>query len=125
MRSRQSGMTFLGLLVLIVVVGSWVYAAIRVVPMYLNYMKVASSLEKVRDEYDSNPNTTDFMIRNSIRKYFDVEMVNERVIEYSDILIKKNGGVFVVTASYEDTAPFVANIYFLTDFEKTVEIQAR
>ena len=125
MRSRQSGMTFLGLLVLIVVVGSWVYAAIRVVPMYLNYMKVASSLEKVRDEYGSNPDTTDFMIRNSIRKYFDVEMVNERVIEYSDILIKKNGGVFVVTASYEDTAPFVANIYFLADFEKTVEIQAR
>ena len=125
MRSRQSGMTFLGLLVLIVVVGSWVYAAIRVVPMYLNYMKVASSLEKVQDEYSANSNTTEAMIRNSIMKYFDVEMVNEQVIDFRKVVIRKDGGVFRVTASYEDTAPFVANIYFLADFNKTVEIQAR
>ena len=125
MRSRQSGMTFLGLLVLIVVVGSWVYAAIRVVPMYLNYMKVASSLEKVQDEYNANSNTTEAMIRNSIMKYFDIEMVNEQVIDFRKVVIRKDGGVFRVTASYEDTAPFVANIYFLADFNKTVEIQAR
>ena len=74
MRSKQSGMTFLGLLVLIVVVGSWVYAAMRVVPLYLNYMKVAGTLEKVHDEFDSNPGTTDFMIRNAIMKHFDIEM---------------------------------------------------
>ena len=36
MRNRQSGITFLGLLVLIAVVGSWVYAAIRAAPLYLN-----------------------------------------------------------------------------------------
>ena len=125
MRNRQSGMTFLGLLVLIVVLGTWVYAAMRVVPMYLNYMKVASSLEKVRDEYDSNPGTTEQMIRNSIYRYFDVEAVNEKVFSYKDIVVRKNGGMFVVTAAYEDTAPFVSNIYFLTSFDKSVEIQAR
>jgi len=125
MRNRQSGMTFLGLLVLIVVLGTWVYAAMRVVPMYLNYMKVASSLEKVKDEYDSNPGTTEQMIRNSIYRYFDVESVNEKVFSYKDIMVRKNGGMFVVTAAYEDTAPFVSNIYFLTSFDKSVEIQAR
>jgi hypothetical protein len=125
MRSKQSGMTFLGLLVLIVVVGSWVYAAMRVVPLYLNYMKVAGTLEKVHDEFDSNPGTTDFMIRNAIMKHFDIEMVNENVFKYQDVVIKKDGSKYVVTASYEDTAPFVANIYFLVAFDKTVEIQAR
>ena len=125
MRNRQSGMTFLGLLVLIVVLGTWVYASMSVVPMYLNYMKVASSLEKVRDEFDSNPGTTEQMIRNSIYRYFDVESVNEKVFSYKDIMVRKNGGMFVVTAAYEDTAPFVSNIYFLTSFDKSVEIQAR
>jgi hypothetical protein len=55
MRARQRGMTFLGLLILILVVGTWVYAAIRVVPLYLENMKIASTLEKVRDEYSANP----------------------------------------------------------------------
>jgi hypothetical protein len=125
MRNRQSGMTFLGLLVLIVVVGSWVYAAMRVVPMYLNYMKVAGTLEKVRDELDSNPGTTEFMIRKAIERHFDIEMVKEDVFNYDDVTIKKVGGTFKVTAAYEDTAPFVANIYFLASFDKTVEIQSR
>jgi hypothetical protein len=124
MRSKQSGMTFLGLLVLIVVVGSWVYAAIRVVPMYLNYMKVASTLEKVRDEFGSSPGTTDIMIRRAIEKHFDIEMVDESVFGTNDVVIRKDGGVFKVRAAYEDTRPFVANIYFLTSFDKTVEIQS-
>jgi hypothetical protein len=125
MRSRQSGMTFLGLLVLIVVVGSWVYAALRITPLYLNYMKVSSTLEKVRDEFNSNPQTTEFMIRKGIERHFDIEMVNESAFNYSDVVIKKDGGSFRVTAAYDDTAPFIANIYFLVSFNKTVEIQAR
>lgn len=125
MRSRQSGMTLLGLLVLIGVVGTWIYAGIRITPMYLNYMKIASTLEKVKDEYDSNPSTTEFMIRKAIERHFDIEMVNETVFNFRDIVVRKRGGVFVVTAAYEDVAPFAANISFLGAFDKTVEIQAR
>ena len=125
MRSKQSGMTFLGLLVLIVVVGSWVYAAMRVVPLYLNYMKVAGTLEKVRDEFGQNPGTTELMLSRAIQRHFDIEMVNEEVFSYDDVTIKKVGGNFRLTAAYEDTAPFVANIYFLVSFDKTVEIPSR
>ena len=117
MRSRQTGITFLGLLVLIVVLGTWVYAAVRITPMYLNYMKV-------RDEFNSNPSTTEQMIRLSLSRHFDIEMVNEDVFTYHDVTIKKQGDAFLVTASYEDTAPFVANISFLATFNKSVEIQA-
>jgi hypothetical protein len=125
MRNRQSGITFLGLLVLIVVVGSWVYAGIRITPLYLNFMKVSSTLEKVRDEYGSNPGTNDFMIRKAIERHFDIEMVNEDVFGVRDVVIKKEGDVFRVTAAYDDIAPLVANVYFLVSFDKTVEIQAR
>ena len=125
MRNRQSGITFLGLLVLIVVVGSWVYAGIRITPLYLNYMKVASTLEKVRDEYDSNPGTTEAMIRKALERHFNIEMVREEVFNYTDVVVRKEGGTFRVIAAYEDTAPLVANVYLLVDFEKSVEIRAR
>lgn len=123
MRARQRGMTFLGLLILILVVGGWVYAAIRVVPLYLENMKVASTLEKVRDEYSANPGTTEFMIRKAIERHFDIEMVN--AITDKDVLIERKGDRFEVTAAYEAVAPFVYNVSFLVDFDKTVEIPVR
>jgi DNA-dependent RNA polymerase auxiliary subunit epsilon len=123
MRARQRGITFLGLLILILVVGTWVYAAIRVVPLYLENMKIASTLEKVRDEYSANPGTTDFMIRKAIERHFDIEMVN--AISDRDVLIERKGDTFHVTAAYEATAPFAYNIEFLVTFDKTVEIPVR
>jgi hypothetical protein len=116
-------MTFLGILVIVIVVGAWVYAGIRLVPKYLEYVRVAATLEKVRDEYASNPGSTEFMLRKSIERHFDIEMVT--VIDSNDIEIKKEGGTFLVRASYEDTVPLVSNVSFLLTFDKTVEVAAR
>jgi hypothetical protein len=123
MQHRQRGMTFLGIVVLVIVVGAWVYSAIRLTPKYLEYVKVAATLEKVRDEYDSNPGTTDFMLRKAIERHFDIEMVD--VITSNDIEIRKEGGTFFMRAAYDTTVPLVSNVSFLVSFDKTVEVNAR
>jgi hypothetical protein len=109
MQHRQRGMTFLGIIVLVIVVGAWVYSGIRLVP-------------KVRDEYDSNPGTTDLMLRYAIERHFDIEMVE--IITSKDVQIRKEGGTFYMRAAYEDTVPLVSNVSFLLQFDKTVEIAA-
>ena len=123
MQHRQRGMTMIGILVLVVVVGAWVYAGIRMTPKYLEYMRVASTLEKVRDEFDANPGTTEFMLRKAVERHFDIEMVN--VITSNDIEITKDGGMFTIRAAYEDTVPLVYNVSFLLEFDKSVEVNAR
>jgi hypothetical protein len=123
MQHRQRGMTMIGILVLVVVVGAWVYAGIRMTPKYLEYMRVASTLEKVRDEFDANPGTTEFMLRKAVERHFDIEMVN--VITSNDIEITKDGGMFTMRAAYEDTVPLVYNVSFLLEFDKSVEVNAR
>ncbi len=123
MQHRQRGMTFLGIIVLVIVVGAWVYAGIRLTPKYLEYMRVAATLEKVRDEYESNPGTTDFMLRKAVERHFDIEMVE--VITSNDIEIHKEGGTFFMRAAYEDRVPLVSNVSFLVEFDKTVEVAAR
>ncbi len=123
MQNRQRGMTFLGIIVLVIVVGAWVYAAIRLTPKYLEYVRIASTLEKVRDEHENNPGTTEFMLRKAIERHFDIEMVE--IITSNDIDIKRDGGVFKVRATYDDTVPLVANVSFLVEFDKTVEVAAR
>jgi len=123
MHHRQRGMTFLGIALVVVVVGAWVYAGIRLVPKYLEYVKVAATLEKIRDEYSSNPESTEFMLRKAVERHFDIEMVT--VIDSNDIEITRDGGTFLVRAAYQDTVPLVANVSFLVAFDKTVEVAAR
>ena len=123
MQDRQRGMTFLGILVIVVVVGAWVYAGIRLIPKYLEYMRIASTLEKVREEYESNPGSTEFMLRKAIERHFNIEMVT--AIDSQDIEIKRDAGGFAVRANYEDTVPLVYNVSFLLTFDKTVEVAAR
>ncbi len=123
MLHRQRGMTFLGIIVLVIVVGAWVYAGIRLVPKYLEYMRVAATLEKVRDEYSNNPGSTEFMLRKAVERHFDIEMVE--VITSNDIEIRREGGTFYMRAAYEDTVPLAANVSFLVTFDKSVEVAAR
>ena len=123
MQQRQRGMTFLGILVLVVVVGVWVYAAIRLTPKYLEYMKVATTLEKVRDEHESSPGTTEFMLMKAVERRFNIESVT--AITEKDIEIKRDGDVFTMRAAYDETVPLVGNVSFLVSFDKTVEVSAR
>jgi hypothetical protein len=123
MQDKQRGMTFLGILLIIIVVGAWVYSGIRLTPKYLEYMRIVSTLEKVREEFSANPGSTEFMLRNAISKHFDIEMVT--AIDSKDIEIKKDGGAFTMRANYEDTVPLVYNVSFLLTFDKTVEVAAR
>ena len=123
MQQRQRGMTFLGILVLVVVVGAWVYAAIRLTPKYLEYMKVAATLEKVRDEHENNPGTTEFDLRKGVERHFNIESVT--AITENDVEIKRDGSIFTLRAAYDDTVPLVANVSFLVQFDKTVEVTAR
>jgi Tfp pilus assembly protein PilE len=123
MQHRQRGMTMLGILVVVVVVGAWVYAGIRLAPKYLEYMRVAATLEKVRDEFDSNPGTTEFMLRKAVERHFNIEMVT--AITENDIEIRKEGAMFTMRAAYEDTVPLAGNVSFLVSFDKSVDVNAR
>jgi hypothetical protein len=113
----------LGIIAVVIVVGAWVYAGIRLVPKYLEYMRVASTLEKVRDEYDANPGSTEFMLRKAIERHFDIEMVE--IITANDIEITREGGQFNLRAAYEDTVPLAGNVSFLVEFDKSVVVNAR
>lgn len=114
---RQQGMTTIGLLILICFIGLFVYAGIRLVPVYLENFKIIGTLEKVQSEYSGNrPSRTDIM--NSIEKRFDVESVT--AINYKEVKVRKMPAGYQVTADYTHRVPFVANIEFAVSFENEV-----
>ena len=119
MRPRERGATFLGIVIILLILGSALYAGIRLVPVYLEYTKVARSLEQVRDEHaaiDTNP----ALIRRSLERRWDVEDIKS--IGWKEILIKKTNEGYEVRAPYNVERPFVANVYLLVKFDKSVVI---
>jgi Domain of unknown function (DUF4845) len=120
MRQHQQGMTFLGLLCVLVLVGVVVYAGIRLAPLYLNYMKVAKTMEAAAAEYKSDGDFSGIM--KSLDRHWNVEDITG--VEYKQIEITKddNGGLQMHVA-YDDSAPYVANVSLAVHFEKTVKVQ--
>ena len=112
---RQQGMTTMGVIILVAFVGIFAFAAIRLVPVYLNYMKVASVVSGVVQEFDGAGATSN-MIRRSISNRFDIEMVSE--IKSKDVTVTKVSGGYEVAAVYSHKAPFIANISFVVDFDE-------
>lgn len=117
---RQRGMTTLGMLIVAACVGLIAFAALRLTPVYLNYMKVAGVLNGVQEEFDGQaPNRA--AIRTSIARRFDIESVSEIMVR--DITVTSEEVGFVVRATYDHQAPFIANISFSVHFDKYVEIR--
>jgi hypothetical protein len=119
-RSRQAGVTAIGFIILAVFVGLFAFAAIRLTPVYLNYMKVAGVLDGVYKEFDSQGPTRNAVVT-SVRRRFDVESVS--VITARDIKILNDGGGFRIEAVYDHTTPFLGNVSFTVHFDKKVLVR--
>jgi len=117
---QQKGMTTLGILILVAFVGLFVYAGIRLIPVYLEHMKIQSVMAGVENEFDGqNPTRKDIALY--IQKRFDVESVS--VISARDIKIKRDGADYIVSMEYQNSTPFIANVAFTVNFEKEVRIR--
>lgn len=120
MYRRQNGITALGFLIVAIFLGVILLAVIKLAPVYLEYAKVESSLNKVATEFQGErPSVED--IRTAIQRRFDIEDV--RSINSRDISVTREPGGYTVTAAYEGRVSYLANLSLVAAFQKTVEIK--
>jgi hypothetical protein len=116
MRSRQRGVTAVGWLILLTPVAIVGYAGIRLLPVYLNYMKVVRALDLVASDIAGNNDPQS--IRTTISKHFEIDMVDYPTAK--DIKVTRTGPGWQVEASYDDEAPLFGNISLHVVFDKVV-----
>ena len=104
MRNRQQGMTFIGLLCILALVGVVVYAGIRLAPLYLNYMKIARTMESVAAEVKGD-NPDPGAMRVAIDRHFNIE--DPTGVTAKDIEITKDEGGVQMHVAYDDAVPRV------------------
>jgi hypothetical protein len=120
MRQPQLGMTFIGILCILALVGVIAYAGIRLVPVYLNYMKIARTLDVTATEFKGeNPDVGG--MRRSLEHHWIIE--DPSAVDVKDIEITKDDSGVSMHVAYDDAVPYLANVSLSVHFDKTVKVQ--
>jgi hypothetical protein len=120
MHRRQLGMTFIGILCIFALVGIIGYAGVRLVPVYLNYMKVARTMEMTATEVRGD-NPDPGKMRTILERHWEIE--DPSGVDYKDIEIIKGDDGVSMHVVYDDSVPYLANVSLSVHFDKTVKVQ--
>jgi hypothetical protein len=120
MMRHEKGVTLIGFLIVAVFLGLFALATIKLIPVYLEYGKVQSTLSKVKTEFDGkNPTVTD--INKSLERRFDIEDV--RRVSWKELKITREPRSYRVQAEYEARVYYIGNLYLVAEFDTSVDIQ--
>lgn len=120
MKSKQTGITLIGFLIMLMVVGFFGFMAMKLVPAYTEYMGVTKAMNQMASEGGGKTAT---QVRNDLIKKLDFQYVSDDTITPQDITIKRSGNATELDVSYDKRIPFMYNIDFLLHFEKSVALQ--
>jgi len=116
---RQRGATFLGMVIILAILGFALYGGIRLTPLYMEYMAIARAMEQTAKESDGP--TSPQELRTSLDRRWTIEDIKS--IQPKDIEIKRTSGGYTMRAFYNAEAPFVGNVSLVAHFDKTVDVK--
>lgn len=115
---RQRGITAIGFLFLASLIGIVGLGGVKVVPIYLEHMRMGRVLDDVKRDFDSggaNPAT----IRQALTRRFDVEGIT---LDRDSVRIEQVRNGYEVRIEHENRTPYIADIWLLVAFDKRIEI---
>lgn len=117
----QRGMTAIGWLIVLGMLSFFVLLVLRLAPAYLEFYKVKSVIESLKDEPYIGSKTP-MEIRGLLQRRIDVNAIDS--IQAKDIKIEQSGGKTTITAQYEVRVPIMGNVDAVTKFDKSIEVVA-
>ena len=117
---RQRGMSLIGMLLVLIILGFMAIVAMKVVPMYMDFYTVKSTIETVRKENVAQMSTTD--IQNAIQKRFDIGYVN--TIQARDLKIRNERTGKVLDLDYRDERELFYGLYVLLKHKEVIPLNA-
>jgi hypothetical protein len=118
LRKKQNGMTLIGALMVMSIIGFMFYVGIKVGPVYSEYYTVVKAMDIVASEPGVG-NKSPAVIKDMMGKHFYSSYVERAKV--SDIKITRNRGKKMVIA-YVVQEPFIGNIDLLLKFENSVDL---
>ncbi|MGH8191004.1 MAG: DUF4845 domain-containing protein [Rhodanobacteraceae bacterium] len=121
---RQSGITLIGFVIILIIAAFFIYTAMKLVPAYIDYLNVAKAMNTVASQSASGGMSAEELRRQldtqQLSQYFADEDIAQGNVH---VLTTPNGGS-TLKLSYDKKIPWIYNIDFLLHFEKSVPLQA-
>jgi hypothetical protein len=121
MKSKQTGITLIGFLVVLAVAGFFAYMGMKLVPSYMEYMGVVKAMQQVSSEGVDGKSLDE--VRRELLFKLGFQYVDDATIHPSDITIGQGASGNELHVSYDKDIPFMYNVDFLLHFDKSVPIQ--
>jgi DNA-dependent RNA polymerase auxiliary subunit epsilon len=118
MKVSQRGMTLLGFLMVLGVVGFFAFIGMKLFPVYSEYYSVVQSMKGIQMEPGVATMPPE-KIRQLLDKRFNISYIDS--VKPQDITIKREKG-YNLRIAYEVRRPMVYNIDFVAKFDKTVDL---
>ena len=116
LKAKQRGITLIGFVMVLIVVGIFAYMGMVLGPAYSEYYGVVKALKFVASE--ASPNQTDFEpLRAGLDRQFNIGYVESVQGKDAKLIRDKTGNL--LTMKYEVRKGFVYNIDFVVKFEHT------
>lgn len=112
-KQYQGGMTAAGWLIIMAIVLFFMYLAIKLVPAYMEYFSIKSSLQSVAEESNSSSSKSD--IQRLVSGRFSVNNID--IIEPKDVEIKDITGGKALYIEYENRIALFGNVSALVEFQ--------
>ena len=113
-RHRQSGMSYIGMLLIGIMVGFFVMCALRMVPPYMEYLTVKEVVTKVATEHAAGDVTIPD-IRRRIANLFNTNQVY--ALSPRDVKVYRKDGKTYIDANYEVRTPVAGRIDAIMSFD--------
>lgn len=121
MHRKVKGITLIGFIIVLGVLGFFAYMAMRLIPMYVEYFGVVKAMEQVRSEPGSAQKSLD-QIRRDLSLKFDTQYVDDSSVPPSAIMLKREAGGSTLRIAYEKRVPFLYNLDLVGNFDKSVNL---
>lgn len=117
-RHRQQGVTVMGWIVILLIVGLFALTAIKLFPMYFQFFQVRDILHDVAADKEIDLNNRQ-AVWVTIGKRLDISQITG--IKSEHLKIERDKGRVILTLKYEDRRPYLGNLDIVGKFEETVE----
>lgn len=121
MRQKQRGVTFIGWLFLLIPIGLLLYCAIRLTPIYLNYMSVSKAINQVASSHKGEDQINPTAVRAELQRYWDVDSINYP--EVKALSVTHEGDKWLLEANYEDEVHLFGNLSLVVHFDKKAAVE--
>lgn len=119
MRSRQRGLGWFGLLFVLAVIAFVAIVVVKCLPIYLNQMKISSSISKVAADPE-NGRAEVGELRKDLQRYWDIEDI--KYLEPRDVKIKRTQSGRFLSYEYEAREHLFYNISVVIEFSGDVPL---